>query len=582
MHRCFLAWLIVGALHGIALAQDVRVQARVSPERIYLGDAELYEIVVENADAPVTPPTLSGLPGVDVAQAGTSTSTSIVNGRRTDSASIRYRLTPDEVGAFVVPAQRVTVGGETYETGPVRVEVVEPEESEDFTLRLQAERETVYVGEPTTLTLTWVVGASPNGFRFQLGLDEVDAELMNVPAPPRGRSSEVIEFEIGNVVANGVVGQQRIDGRVFATLTADLVIVPRRPGEIAIGPASVVFDIVVGSRGRGLFREDVTERRVARSEEIVLDVRALPEAGRPANFNGLVGAYAIDALANPTEVAVGDPITLGISITGPEPIARVPAPPLDRQPGFEAFKLSNEGWSRSGTGPGRVSFSTTIRATSDEIDEIPPVELVYFDTDAGEYRVARSEPIPLDVQPTREITAADAIGSGRPPIQAITLDDGRGGVRANFVSIAALRADRYDLATLLRSPLWLSILILPPLAWAAAAGALEMRRRRDPVRARRRTALPRALDALGRRPDDRGIARAVLTYVADRFGLDADALTRREGVACLERAGVTRADEVGALLSRCEASTYGRIDAPPPDARDAAALLRSIHRELAR
>ena len=208
------------------------------------------------------------------------------------------------------------------------------------------------------------------------------------------------------------------------------------------------------------------DRSISRSQPVTLNVRPLPTQGRPANFTGLVGQFSIDASAQPTQVSVGDPIDLRVRITGPEPLDRLLAPDLARDPAFAGpFRLSADGLRLdSSQNSGSRTYSTTLRATSDRVTRVPPVELAYFDTRAGEYRVARSQPIPLTVRPTRQVTAGDAItvphadsssASRRaptslplpPPIAQEPILSSAPGLRANSTSLAALRNQHADLRT---------------------------------------------------------------------------------------------------------------------------------------
>ena len=84
----------------------------------------------------------------------------------------------------------------------------------------------------------------------------------------------------------------------------------------------------------------MTRKLVVPSNELNLEVLPLPEP-RPPSFTGLVGAYSIETAAAPTEVNVGDPITLTIRIRGPEPLENIPAPALHTQQSLvEDFKVS--------------------------------------------------------------------------------------------------------------------------------------------------------------------------------------------------------------------------------------------------
>ena len=141
-------------------------------------------------------------------------------------------------------------------------------------------------------------------------------------------------------------GQGTLNGEQFTTLTLEKVLIPRETGQFRIGPAAVELNIVTGQApSRSIFDDffsgssflrnspfsrEVTRKLVVPSNELNLEVLPLPEP-RPPSFTGLVGAYSIETAAAPTEVNVGDPITLTIRIRGPEPLDNIPAPALHRQ-----------------------------------------------------------------------------------------------------------------------------------------------------------------------------------------------------------------------------------------------------------
>ena len=88
------------------------------------------------------------------------------------------------------------------------------------------------------------------------------------------------------------------------------------------------FDDPFGDSGFGFGRQAVVENFVVPSDRTTIEVLDVPAAGRPANFSGLIGDFKITAEAAPDEVAVGDPITLRVDISGPAYLGNVEMPPL--------------------------------------------------------------------------------------------------------------------------------------------------------------------------------------------------------------------------------------------------------------
>ena len=214
------------------------------------------------------------------------------------------------------------------------------------------------------------------------------------------------------------------------------------------------------------------------SNRPTLAVLDLPSEGRPAAFNGWIGQFDIHAEAKPTEVAVGEPITLSLKVDGPGILATSRLPPLDRQETLARdFRVPRE----IGAGERRGTawhFTQTVRAKHDGVTEIPPVELPYFDPSADAYRVARSEPIPVRVETARVVTADDAEGRDLGPRQ-LEVESTEQGIAHNYVDLDALEPMQDGPASWLRSlgpvPVALAVLLLPPLAYLGVLG-IRLRR----------------------------------------------------------------------------------------------------------
>lgn len=580
--------LLLAALALLAApthAQTIRVQAALERDRILAGDQTQYQIIIENSQD-VVPPSLVAPPGLTIEYAGASHQPSpvmIVNGRRMDTGPDRYillyRVGATAPGVYTIPAQRITVAGAEHALSPQRLTVTEPPADSSSILEAALSSDSAYVGEPIRLTLTWYFAADARGVRFSTlqPLESCDVFPAPDPRPAGARPNDsrfvTLQFDGADTVCT--IGRTLRNGREYGVVTAQRTIVPTAPGDLEIGPFSAIAEVKTGERTIGiLLTEDILERRVSRSEPVRLRVRPLPTEGRPSNFTGLVGRFSIAASAEPTQVSVGDPITLHVRINGPEPLERLSPPDLERLPDYTAgFRLSADGLRQEGDpAPGHRTFSTTVRATSDRVTALPPVELPYFDTEVGEYRTARSEPIPLIVHPTRQVTAQDAVsaasppGSGPPaPSPARTpLLSAPGGLHAISTSAASLRNEHADLRTLLTQPAWAAGVALPPLAFAAAA-LYVLARRAAPTSAQRHRHAARVARRILRARSG-SVGEALRTYLALRYDTPASAITSFDARRLLA-ADDPAAAEFADLLDRAEAARLA--GSQPPSAQEA-------------
>ena len=136
---------------------------------------------------------------------------------------------------------------------------------------------------------------------------------------------------------------------------------------VGLGEIELVYEypLRLERRGFGLL-ERLTiarSRRIrSRPELPVVEVRPLPTEDRPQDFNGAIGPHVIAAVATPTEVPVGDPVTLSLTVRGAGPLDRLSAPRLDRVDALtEDFEVPAESLAGELTAGGKT-FTLTIRA----------------------------------------------------------------------------------------------------------------------------------------------------------------------------------------------------------------------------
>jgi len=485
---------------------EISIQAAVDQDEVYVGQTFTLQVQVEGNDSPGEPD-LTPLVDFTVeprgGQQNSSESVSIVNGRMSRVSHhgyvFNYGLTPKRAGRLVIPSLAVVIDKQTYRTQPVRIQVKQPEESDDFKLRLTLGKERAYAGEPVPITVTWYIGKDVNGFTFNLpflsdprftitGGDEAkgpaqgqkQGNLIRIPAPG------------GDIVAekgNGV-----LDGENYLTVSFARTLIAKEPGQITLPQATVSCQAVSGYRqggGRdpfsGMLPDDFfgRSRQVLRtvvvpSNQPVLEVLPLPAEGRPADFSGLVGEYSLAVTASPTKVKVGDPITLTVQVAGPS-VAGAALPSLAEGLGLNDFKVPEE------MAPGEGSavlktFTQTIRVRHSGVRQIPSLRLTFFNPASGRYDSAVSQPVPLEVAESRVVTAQDAEGATAVGPEKKAIETVQDGISYNYEGTEVL-AVQVPVGAAAISGWWLVILLLPPGVFSLIlAGTLLIRYgRKDPA-----------------------------------------------------------------------------------------------------
>ena len=587
--KYILALVVLSAGAAGAEAGEIRAIANVdSSKDIYVGEAFTYQIILDGGNRPgqvdLTPvqkysPKDAG--GGNASQ----TSISIVNGQMTKSEVKRYvmnyLLTAGQAGSIIIPPLTVTIDGKSYQTNPVQVNILKPGSTDQLELEVALSDSQCYVGQPVIMTVKLYVYADIGDYQFDIPALDGDTFYIEESDASDGRQ-----------------GQYRLtrNGREAILLTFNKVLIPKSPGEIAMAPASVSADVAVGrASSRNPFGDffgsrPEYKRFLVSSQPLKLNVLPLPQQDKPAEFYGLVGRFSISASASPTKVNVGDPITLTIKISGAKYLKPVQWPALDQIPELAAnFKIPSEKASPTVENGFKV-FTQTIRPANDKASAIPPIPLAYFDADKGRYVVARTEPINLEVAPTRILTTADLEGKELAPVSK-EIEAIKKGLSANYERLDALdNAGFSPLAAVIR-PAYFA-------AWAGPLGVLvlsifvKLFTHTSPEKAaqkRRKRACRNAVSRLRKigsadsRQKHELVGSIVKQYVGDRFDKVAGSLTAddcRQAVLTATQNAPT-ADALGDIIAGCEAARYASVgvDLDPAQIHEVIELIRTIERK---
>lgn len=551
-----LGWLGFG---GIALAEPLTAQAAVESDTVFVGQPFVFQIQVSGSDS-LQEPDLSGLVDFQVKNQGgqqnSSSSVTIINGQMSKQVRrgyvFSYELTAKRVGLLDIPSITVRDGNAEAQTQPVRITARQPEQTNEFQLRMELSKTQAYVGEPVILDIIFYYKA------------QVEDTKLTMPA------LELPGLRFFDQEKPGAENSATLDGQTFQTLRLRKALIPEKSGDYKLPASTLSFQGVVGFRTMqdwffGPARRAEFKRFVIPSNELALRVLDLPSEGRPQHFSGLIGEYQIEAAASPLNVNVGDPITLTLRITGAEFPQQVTVPLLQKQPALvRDFRLPNE--TSSGKVDGKaVTFTQTIRALRPEVREIPAIELPYFDPNRKAYRIARSSPLPLEVRATRVVTAGDAVGNDPVSRKAKEIQEATGGIAYNYEDPDALRNQGFEISSWLKSDAFWTLLLLPPGLYALLAFLVRRRRlnEADPEGVRER----RAQVAFTKEIADANSPDAILSilrgYLRDKLRLPPGALTYRDVEPALKARGAAPQilEDVLGVFEACERSRYAGVNA---------------------
>ena len=481
-HRIWLttlAAIVAGAgVFGypeVAAAQDmVRVEAVVDDQEVYLGASFFYQVHVTGGRQ-VEEPELSGFEDFDVRQIPESwiryrSGSQWDRFLREEGTSYLYRLVALRPGAVSIPSVTLRVDGRTYRAPSVSLSVIMPPPSDQFRLVLSLSQAEVYVGEPFELTAVWYYSTVPRYYYANIPL--LSHPAFDGASGAAGSGLGVRARSMVNAGSwTGRQGSAVLEGIQYSTVTFRQVVFPREPGRFDFPPNTVQVWVPreQGSAGNPGERWNFDSAVVAAPGQSIR-VRPLPLEGRPGDFSGIVARdLRVRAEVAPSVMNVGDPVSLSVTLSGPPALEAAELPPLGALADLlRDFTVSSDPPAVR-IREGEKTFTQTVRVRREDIREVPPLEISFFNTRTGAYDSARSRPFAITVRPTRIVTSQDLFGEEPPGVSRAGVRSFSDGILHNYGSSGRLlRSAPYRAFALARRPGALSLLIVPVLLLAAA------------------------------------------------------------------------------------------------------------------
>ena len=573
-------WLQLAPLALLLSAQAfaAQVSIEVSTKETYVGVPVVVRLTIKDTKDEPTAPVFPEIPGVEVRASGAGPRTirqTNTNGKITTQVSISYdyQFIPSKEGSFTVPALELDVDGRKYNTEPQTIVVSKSETGDLLFVDVKGNREKLYLGEALDVTLQlWI--KPYNDRNLSVKLSEADMwSLIDLNSSQWGPFLEPLKQMLSN--RQRPAGREALrkdnagNSRSYYLYELTTSLCPDRPGKLELGDVNVMVTYPVRlGRDQGPF--SMGSLRIAQSRPLSakpnidpIEVKPVPTEGRPKYYRGAVGQFTIQAAAKPMEVAVGEPITLTLTVSGKGRMEVVAPPPL---PEIEEltrdFKVPNDPLTGTVQGDSK-SFAQSIRAKTDQVKLIPPIPFSYFDPRTEKYVTVSTPPIPLTVKATEKLSAAQVVDSATgQPRTARSLTEVSSGILANYSGADEILSQQAF------APGWAAMLAitLPPLAALIHWLALRHRHRlmTDIGFARRRSARKKAwqtIETAAKGSESElaaGVSTAIGGYVADRCNLPSGGLTRAAVVEHLTARLVSASiiEDVDRLLERCESLRY--------------------------
>lgn len=560
------------ALLTLASAQDINLSATVDKNSVGLGESITLTIAASGGMKSIPKPALPDLSDFDVYSSGTSSNFSIGTGGITSQSSYSYVLVPRKTGTFTIQPVTVNVGDKSYSTQPIKITVSQVAPSQPtqqappanapqskkaaagdlFFIEQTVDNPKPYVGQQVIMTFSFY---QAQDLFQQPSLQWPDYNGFWVEDLPPNRSYTT-------VIGNRRYRVTEIKRALFPTVSGKLTI---EPSVVSIPPDAMsgFFDDPFGMFGRRA--RPAAEQQVLRSQKIILDVKSLPESGKPANFAGAVGKYNLQVSFDKNSVEVDQPVSLKAILSGTGNIKKLPVIDIPKLDNFRLYDSgSNENISKNNyVVSGSKDYEWVLIPTAPGEYELPQVSFSYFDPSTQEYKVLSQHPGKVGVKASSSASSLSAAAIAKNIIPAA-----KSSLNYIVTDLSQTRASRplYD-----NDLIWL--LQLVPLGWLIFLTVRIKHRRRmegDLAYARRKSASKAARKALQAAHDGFGdpkqffglLYNGVVGFISDKLNVSAAGLTNAEIIQLLER--TKRCDNIIAdftgFLNDCDAGRFSPVE----------------------
>ncbi len=384
----------------------------IQPRVLRVGQPAQCTITVRGADN-VPAPSLPRLDGFQISGPGRTQQSSfnMINGRtESDSSTVfTYSLMPLKAGDFTIGPFEYQMGNQKAELPAIQIQVVQPEgggDREALYAELTSATGNPFVQEVFDLYITVYAHESINLHR-EISLLGFDTAGLDMKAfQELGQSREVVDNTIFNV--------RRFRAKARALRSGDFSLNPVLRAHVIVPRDQRRNDPFSDQFFSGFFNRMETRAVDLPAKPLTLHVRPLPEDGKPASFSGAVGSFDFQVAAKPLELAVGDPITLTLTISGEGNLDGITAPAPSAGEYFRTYDIKQVARQTDAGGTaGQLVFEQVLLPQTINAKELPSIEFGFFNPQQEKYVTLSRGPFPLRLSPSANGGSRMVDGSSR-------------------------------------------------------------------------------------------------------------------------------------------------------------------------
>ena len=339
-----------------------------------------------------------------------SISSSFINGKRSFSKSYTYVLRPKKQGQLIIDSASITIDNTVYTTDPKTVLVTEPidnpnapktaqdiaDESLYLVATLSNDKPYLNQGVLVTYTLYFSPRVYINNFIPVENPTYKNFWSQDLPIKEYETRRTTFRNESFNAVDLKTV-----------------VLYPQKSGSLALDPFALELYVQIPTGRRDFFGDPImrSATKTVKAGDLSINVKELPEEGKPLNFSGAVGDFELSVEASRTSLEANESTQIKVKINGKGNLKLLSIPELSLPSALEKYDpeyTDNVRVNREGMN-GSVTNSYTIVPRYAGSYPVDPLEFTYFDPNSKSYKTLSSDPFDLTVEGSALLPSTSSI-----------------------------------------------------------------------------------------------------------------------------------------------------------------------------
>ena len=382
-------------LNTLILSSQVKFDVSVSKSKLGLNERLRVDFVMNQNGDNFSPPKFENFQ--IIGGPNQSIKTSYVNGERSFSKTYSYFLKPLKKGTLKISQASIEIDNETYKSLPIEVTITDsvkqPSDAvtqyyndDDIELRALISKGSPFLNEPITVVYK---------LYYKAPINISDARETETPKFKDfwSQTIKIPQLKVQREVYKGknynVVEWRKV------------VLYPQRVGELEISPLSLNLVLDVPTDKRDFFGNviyDQTSQLISTGMRRI-NVKNLPNLGKPDSFTGAVGEFEFDVILNKNSLRATESFQAELKVKGSGNLKLFDLPNILVPNSMELFEPEREeliNTNLSGMS-GSISKLFTIIPRFQGNFPIEEVEFSYFNPETEKYKILKSPRLTIDV-----------------------------------------------------------------------------------------------------------------------------------------------------------------------------------------